>query len=247
MSYAQELLGAAMAKIQAALKAVGSATAPAVSPALTREAPNSCLNCHAGIEEIASPAFGMSFPHKPHIVRQKLDCAKCHSIARRHGEFTAGKALCASCHHQDPGKDCGGCHGLQKTLYEGGDASGLKVPKDLMAEAGADCAACHLDKDKKVVRPGADACVACHDENYRKTFADWRETTSRLAAELRAAVHEVYKRPLDEPAKARLKSAEDLLRLLDTDGSSGIHNYPFLEEALTAAAKTVKELAAVKK
>ena len=247
MTYAQELLGAAVAKIRGALAAVGSTTSPAISPDLTRQSPSSCLSCHAGIEEIAAPAFGMSFPHKPHIIRQKLDCTKCHSIARKHGEFIANKAACASCHHQDPAQECGGCHGVQKALFEGGPWAGLKAPKDIMAQAGTDCAACHLDKDKKIVRPGADACIACHDENYRKTFDEWRETTRQRIAELRAAVHEAYKRAQDEPAKAKLKPAEDLLSFLDTDGSSGIHNYAFLEEALTAATKTVKELAAVKK
>jgi len=247
MAYAQELLGAAGDKVRAALRAVGSAYVPSISMALTRETPNSCLNCHAGIEEIASPVFGLSFPHKPHVIRQKLDCVKCHSISRKHGEFIATKASCASCHHQDPKKECAACHGLQKTLYEGGPLAGLKGPKDIMAEAGADCAACHLDEDNKIVRPGAGACVACHDENYRKTFADWRETTLKLVADLRAAVHEAYKRPLDEAAKAHVHSAEELLRLLDTDGSSGIHNFVFLEDALTAAVKTVRGLAALKK
>jgi len=247
MAYSQELLGAAEEKIRAALAAAGSSYVPKASPPLTREAPNTCLNCHAGIEEIVVPSFGMSFPHKPHLVGRKLDCAKCHSITRRHGEFIATKASCAACHHQDPAKECAACHGPQKTLYEGGTLAGLTIPKDIMAEAGADCAACHLDKDMKIVRPGAGACVACHGENYKKTFEEWRATTLKLAAELRAALHEVYKQPLDEAAKAQVKSAEALLRLLETDGSSGIHNYVFLEEALTAAAKTVRGTAAMKR
>ena len=247
MTYAQELLGAAVEKIKAALAAAGSAFVPTLSAELTRETPNSCLNCHAGIEEITPEAFGMTFPHKSHIVRQKLDCRKCHSNARKHGELTATKASCAVCHHQDSKKECASCHGLQKTLYEGGILAGLKVPKDMMAEAGTDCAACHLDKDRKVVRPDAGACVACHDENYRKTFQEWRDAIAKLAADLRAAVHEVYKQPLDEAAKAQLKPIEEILRAVETDGSTGIHNYPFLEEYLTAAAKTVKALTAAKK
>jgi hypothetical protein len=247
MTYAQELLGAAVEKIKAALAAAGSSFQPALSAELTRETPNSCLNCHAGIEEIASPAFGMDFPHKAHVVVQKLDCARCHSNARRHGELTASKAACTTCHHRDSKKECGACHGLQKNLYDGGTLAGVKIPKDLMAEAGADCAACHLDKDRKIVRPDAGACVGCHDENCRKTFEEWRGTALKLAAELRAALHELYKQPLDEAAKTQLKPVEEVLRLFDTDGSSGIHNFSFLEDRLTTAAKTVKGLAAVKK
>jgi hypothetical protein len=144
-------------------------------------------------------------------------------------------------------KACADCHGLQKTLYEGGTLAGLKVPKDIMAEAGTDCAACHLDKDRQVIRPDAGACVACHDENYRPTFQEWRDTVAKLAADLRAAIHDVSKHPLDGAAKAQLKPIEEILRSIEADGSAGIHNYLFLEETLTAAAKTVKALAAAKK
>ena len=96
-------------------------------------------------------------------------------------------------------------------------------------------------------RPDTGACVACHDENYRKTFQEWRDAIAKLAADLRAAVHEVYKQPLDESAKAQIRSIEEILRAVETDGSAWIHNYVFLEEYLTAAAKTVKALAAAKK
>jgi nitrate/TMAO reductase-like tetraheme cytochrome c subunit len=248
MTYAQDLLSAAVEKIRAALAAAGSAYAPALPAGLTRETPNACLNCHAGIEELSPEAFGMIFPHKAHVVGRKLDCEKCHSNARRHGELIASKASCAACHHLDlKTKTCAACHPLQQTLYEGGTLAGVRIPKDLMAEAGADCAACHLDKAQKVVRPDAGACVACHDENYRSTFQEWRETVAKRAADLRTILREAAKRPLDDAAKTALRTIETVLRTVETDGSGGIHNFAFFEDYLSAAAKTVRERTAVRK
>ncbi len=245
MTYSQELLGVSLGRIREALAAAGSEWEPELPEVLTRETPNACLNCHAGIEEMSPAAFGLTFPHRNHIIKQGMACAACHSNARRHGELTATKSSCAACHHEEPDKkDCGHCHSLQKTLYDGGPFEGLTVPKDIMAEAGADCAACHVDGAKKVVRPDAAACAACHDEAYRGTFEEWRTTVSRLLSEARAGLHELYKRPLIDAEKAQVRSIEKGLEALELDGSRGIHNFVFAEEFLTNAVKTIKSLGA---
>ena len=83
MTYSQELLTASLGKVRDALAAVGSSSRPEAMTLLTRETPNACLTCHAGIEEIDAPVFGLSFPHRKHAVAQKLACATCHSNARR--------------------------------------------------------------------------------------------------------------------------------------------------------------------
>jgi len=244
MTYSQELLGAALGLVRDALAAAGSGWKPEVPAVLTRETPNACLNCHAGIEELSPAVFGLTFPHRSHVVRQGMACAACHSNVRRHGELTATKDSCAACHHQAPVKDCGRCHALQKTLYGGGPLDGLTVPKDIMAEAGTDCAACHVDKEKRVIRPDAASCVACHDEDYRALFEEWRTTIGRLLTEVRAGLHEIYKEPLAEAVKAQVQAIERGLQALELDGSRGVHNYAFAEEFLTNAAKTIKSLGA---
>ena len=246
MTYSQELLTASLDKVREALAAAGSSYRPEAMTLLTRETPNACLSCHAGIEEIGATAFGLSFSHRRHAVVQKLDCATCHSNARRHGEMTATKASCAPCHHQESKKSCGDCHALQKTVYEGGTQGGVQIPKDIMAEAGAACADCHLDKAKQVVRPDGGACVACHDEKYRATFTEWRTGTSARVGEIRAALHEIYKRPLTDPEKAEVGRIEEALRWIDLDGSVGIHNYLFLDDYLTRLSGTVRSLSGKK-
>jgi nitrate/TMAO reductase-like tetraheme cytochrome c subunit len=242
MAYSQELLTASLEKIREALAAVGSSYRPEATTLLNRETPNACLTCHAGIEEITRPVFGLQFSHRKHAVGQKLECATCHSNVRRHGELTATKASCATCHHQETKKSCGECHALQKTLYEGGALGDISVPKDMMAEAGASCADCHLDKAKKVVRPDGGACVACHDEKYRATFTEWRNGVRGRVQEIRTALHALYKRPLADPEKAQVQKFEEALRTIDFDGSSGIHNYMFIDEFLTNTISSIKSL-----
>jgi nitrate/TMAO reductase-like tetraheme cytochrome c subunit len=243
MAYSQELLSAALERIREALAAAGSAYKPeAKSLRLTRETPNACLTCHAGIEDVAASAFGLPFSHRTHVVGRSLDCATCHSNAVRHGELTATKASCAPCHHEPLRKSCGQCHPFQKTVYEGGTLGDVQVPKDIMAEAGAVCADCHLDKSKKVVRPDGGACVACHDESYRATFSEWRAAIRGRVDEIRAALHVLYKRPLTEAEKAEAGRIEEALRTVDLDGSTGIHNHLFLDGQLTKMAAAVKLL-----
>ena len=242
MTYSQELLTSSLEKIREAMAAAGSPYRPEAMTLLTRETPNACLSCHAGIEEITAPAFGLEFSHGRHTVGQKLECATCHSNARRHGELTATRSSCASCHHQKPQKSCGQCHALQKTFFEGGALGEDTVPKDMMAEAGTACSDCHLDEAKKVVRPDGGACVACHDENYRKTFTEWRDAVRGRTERIRAALHDLYKRPLTDAGKAGVAKIEKALETIGLDGSSGVHNYLFVDEYLTKLEAQIKAL-----
>ncbi|MCJ7488092.1 MAG: cytochrome c3 family protein [Candidatus Aminicenantes bacterium] len=242
MAYSQELLTASLEKIREALAAAGSSYRPEATTLLNRETPNACLTCHAGIEEISPAVFGLQFSHRKHAVGQKLECKTCHSNVRRHGELTATKAFCATCHHREAKKSCGECHALQKTMFEGGALGEVTIPKDMMAEAGASCPDCHLDKAKKVIRPDGGACVACHDEKYRATYTEWRDGVRSRTDEVRSALHVLYKKPLTDPEKAEVLKIEEALGTIDLDGSSGIHNYLFIDEYLTKMSGTIKSL-----
>jgi len=233
ISYAQELLHAALGKIEAALKLAGSAYKPDRTSFKEQKIPNACLNCHQGIDETTGPAFGMNFPHKKHVAAQDLACEKCHSNAKRHGEIVAPKSYCTSCHHKEPQKECAACHTLQKTIYQGGTLGEAKIAKDAMAEAEIDCKTCHIDKQKAIVRPTSAPCVECHDKTFDKTFADWREGFRKKREEVRTALRAVNRKILSEPQKSELAAAEALLRALDQDGSLGVHNHAFADQALT--------------
>jgi hypothetical protein len=144
VEYSQELLSISYNKVTEALQVVDSSYKPEPFLAVSTEIPTQCSNCHAGIEEIDQKIFGLDFPHKKHLIEQKIQCDFCHSNIRKHGEFVATKQGCAVCHHRDTKKDCTGCHQIQTTFYQGGKVSGFDISKDIMAEAETDCTDCHL-------------------------------------------------------------------------------------------------------
>jgi len=243
ISYSQDLLLAAFQRIEDALQAAGSSYRPEKLLVEIAVAPGLCSQCHAGIEEINVEVFGLSFPHKTHVVGKKMECGLCHSNSRRHGEFIGSKKSCAGCHHQAAAKECGGCHFLQKTLYGGGMIEGFSVPKDLMAEAGADCDGCHERKDGRISRSDASTCAGCHEESYKKTFEEWRAAYKELRAGLEAALSEKKALSLSQEGKARLAEIEKAVQKLDQDGSSSVHNSQFIQDILTKLTKEIKSIA----
>jgi hypothetical protein len=241
MAYSQELLSASLRKIGEALQTAGSAYKPEPVALQPEQLPSQCAACHAGIEEINTSIFGMIFPHKSHLVARKIECAICHSNARKHGEFIATKQSCATCHHKDAQKDCGSCHSLQKTLFDGGALlEGVDVPKDTMSEAKVSCTDCHQDEKGKVVRPLPAKCADCHEESYAKTREEWQGTTKNLLNSLRAALAKMKSLALSEEEKSEIQRAEQLLQKIESDGSAGVHNFVFIEDVLTSLLKKVK-------
>jgi len=243
ISYSQDLLLAAVQRIEEALQAAGSSYRPEKLLIETAVAPGQCSECHAGIEEINTEIYGLSFPHKSHVVGKKMECGLCHSNSRRHGEFIGSKKSCAACHHQDAKKECGSCHSIQKTLYGGGTIEGFSVPKDLMAEGGADCDGCHERKEGRISRSDATTCVNCHEESYQKTFEEWQAAYKELRAGLEAALSEKKVLSLSQEGKARLTEIEKAVRELDQDGSSGVHNSQFIQDVLTKLTKDIRSIA----
>lgn len=242
VSFSQELLVAAHKSITDALELIGSRYRPEALPEVTDAVPTQCSNCHAGIEEINAPVFGMSFPHKSHLLEQKIDCSTCHSNVRKHGEFIASKQSCAVCHHKEQQRDCGGCHQLQKTINQGGQLSGLEIPADIMAEAETECTDCHRNDQGQIFRSNADKCTDCHDDEYREMFSDWQKTTRELLRRLTEKIAEKKKQGLSQENRRELGRIERIVWDIRTDGSTGIHNFMFIEELLSDLTAKVEAL-----
>jgi nitrate/TMAO reductase-like tetraheme cytochrome c subunit len=242
MAYSQELLSASYSKLQEALQLINSSSKLESFVASAKEVPTQCSYCHTGIEEITVPIFGLNFPHKSHLFEQKIQCSTCHSNIQKHGELTASKQSCAGCHHQDPKKDCGICHLLQKTFFQGGSSAEVEIPKDKMFEAGVDCSGCHVNAEKQIIRPDGKKCVDCHENKYADTFTEWQNSIKALIHEIKAAFKEKEKTRLFDQEKTQLLKAHQALEKIELDGSFGVHNYPFLEEALTNLKNTVNSL-----
>jgi nitrate/TMAO reductase-like tetraheme cytochrome c subunit len=242
IAYSQELLSSAFARIKEALKAVGSGYSPVSASFQPARIPTLCANCHTGIEDVRKDIWGLSFPHRPHLLDRNLSCDQCHSNIRRHGELIASKAGCTACHHQDTKRNCTDCHLLQKTLSEGGQLDGLTVLRDSMSEAGVACTDCHLDSQHKIFRSDAGKCVECHEEGYRQTFSQNKQEIAALLQSLEEAIALGKKLSLSAEEKASLAAAERLLRLIKEDGSRGAHNVSAIKSVLTTFTEKVKSL-----
>jgi hypothetical protein len=241
VTFSQELMLASYNKMLEALRIIGSRYAPQAFQIISGEIPTLCANCHAGIEEINKEIFGLNFPHKKHLIEQKIDCSRCHSNARTHGEFIATRKSCASCHHQAPGaiSDCGNCHKLQQTFYQGGVMDGEEIPKDIMAEAEVECLDCHMGDNKEIYRSDKGKCAECHDEDYAGMHTEWQSSIRELMSSLTDSLNAKRKQRLSAQDKEDLRKIENKLQKIKLDGSIGIHNYMFIEEALADLAKQI--------
>ncbi|MCK4758598.1 MAG: cytochrome c3 family protein, partial [Candidatus Aminicenantes bacterium] len=242
MRYSQELLQAAYNIMTEALDLIKSSYEPEAFLVSSREIPTECANCHAGIEEISSPIFGIQFSHNRHLIEEKIPCSTCHSNVRKHGEFIATKKNCASCHHEESPKDCIACHTIQKTFYQGGTVNGLQVPEDIMSHVEVFCSDCHFGEGDQVVRSNKNKCLDCHEEDYLELFSEWQDSVKGLIRDVRSALKESKKLKLSEAEKAELLKIENVLQKIEFDGSLGIHNFPFIEEFLSTSQKTLKSL-----
>jgi hypothetical protein len=240
MTYSQELLQAAYDTMVEALRIVGSSYKLQSFQASAKEVPSQCGACHAGIEEINAQIFGLDFPHKNHLAEQKIQCSTCHSNATKHGELVATKKSCAACHHQKTEKGCTVCHKIQKSLYEGGEVDGQNIPADTMFEAKVECAGCHLLQPNQISRSDKNKCLDCHEKGYDEIFLDWQNSVKKLILSLKAEIGAKKTLRLSEEQNTQLLKIEQLLQKIELDGSYGIHNFSFVEQALTNYQKTLK-------
>ncbi len=242
VEYSQELLTATYNILVEALNVIGSSYKPEAFLGLAKEIPTQCSNCHTGIEEINTQIFGLDFPHKKHLIEQKIQCSTCHSNVRKHGEFVASKHGCAVCHHKDIEKDCTFCHQLQTTIYEGGQLNGHRIPKDIMFEAEIECIGCHLDSRDQIYRPDKNKCVDCHEEEYGDIFLEWQNSVKDLIRSLKNTLTKRKKLSLPKEQQVLVLNIEKSLEKIELDGSSGIHNYSAIEEMLTNFQKTLESI-----
>jgi hypothetical protein len=242
VTFSQGLFMAAYDKMLEALLVIDSRYKPQTFQIVSGEIPTLCANCHAGVEEFSTEIFGMHFPHKKHLIEQKIECSSCHSNVRTHGEFIATKKSCAACHHEDTSTDldCGKCHKLQQTFYQGGVIDGEEIPKDIMAEAEVECLDCHLGSNKKIYRSDKGKCAECHDEDYAEMHTEWQLAIQELISALTNAINAKKMQELSPQEKEDLQKIESKLHNVKLDGSIGIHNYMFIEETLGGLKKQIE-------
>jgi nitrate/TMAO reductase-like tetraheme cytochrome c subunit len=204
-----------------------------------------CFECHNfGIERVTSTEE----MHKVHNEgRHKIECFSCHGTVH-HGPTAQAAKLeqfeCSKCHTDQ--------HGVQRRTYlhkEGqpdvpvttGDAPAVSP----MFLAHVDCTGCHIKARPVSVRPDSgatvkvatpEACDACHKPGLGAEMIPlWQKTTHRLydqvEADLKAADTEIT----SADGRAALDEVRKLQQMVRADGSWGVHNPRYTQQALEQA------------
>ena len=167
VAYADRLLRAAVDLTRRAVSAGGLPFVvgqPDLGPSLDE---NACLSCHVGVERQQGTYAGRRFPHEPHVVRGRLECASCHTPLAEHGGITLASAQsCDGCHHRavEP-TSCARCHagagGAPAAPVE--HAMG-RFPHTIHQNAGFPCAMCHTPP---AMHAAAVQCASCHGPHHQ--------------------------------------------------------------------------------
>ncbi len=212
-----------------------------------------CLNCHAERYELMPP---QTVFHGTHVSKRRIECLQCHDPIE-HGTMSMSEQMLASA-------NCSACHGessytLQEKVYAGVAADGLEPEPDVMYAAGVSCAGCHLHEGVAVHAKGelgqkaaaTRGCIDCHGETAYGAMLDmWQTDVRETVAELKGRMQQLYGRhaALESDgvlaAEPGLASELDTLRerteadvaMVETDGSLGVHNYPYITAILDRAA-----------
>ncbi len=232
IAFASKLMDKSRQFAQKGLDAVNSKAKLPYYESETNLVPGECSNCHVGVERVQKNVFGWKFSHFNHLGKQGLTCNRCHSHQRTHGELIIVKKDCMNCHHpadaDHSAYDCKTCHIIQQEMYTGKtNFSTFKIPNVMVEDIG--CTECHLDDNDKLFRPDKKVCTKCHEEDYEEMFVEWKTTTLDLLKQLRKKVT-ANKLRKGHPAY-------DTLRILEKDGSKGIHNPELYEKLVEEALK----------
>jgi hypothetical protein len=206
-----------------------------------------CVNCHDS-PEILADADDMELLHEIHVGEQNAGCFDCHRpIKHEQIEFLDPvREACFICHPHH--------HDYQKQLLIGRERQGIMNVPGLMYDVKTNCIGCHIEKrfikGEKVLHGSAEACVACHTENYYGMLKEWKDTIKEeleYALEIekdaeqaiRAAEDMVSMEKLNQ-AKGMLRKGQENLRLVEYGG--GVHNYKYSIVLLDSAMNNFEDL-----
>ncbi len=187
-----------------------------------------CSKCHGDITRTVKQIYGLNFPHYKHVKEQKLQCSRCHSNKKKHGTILVKRSDCISCHHEDHTENCSSCHKVQEAVYTSKlDFSTLEMPNSMAADVS--CVDCHVGEEQKIILPDEKSCSNCHDEDYEEFYFNWMEQTTDL--------FKMLERKIKTENLPKTHRAVRLLKFLQQDGSSGIHNPDLYERLIEEALK----------
>ncbi len=223
IKYSDDLISAADSLLNDAMKLAKSK----VRFVKTRNiVPNECSNCHAGIENVTVDYKGYKYPHKTHVLKNKMSCFECHSNQNKHGELIYSKNKCDNCHHSESNQEkCSACHNGETAIYNG-KAFGANSPGP-MKQADVGCTDCHVEEGK-VIRPKINVCENCHEKEYTQTAKDWQD---EYLSDFNDLVNKLKKLKHLKRNKTLLRLSKDV-KFLQYHSGKGIHNHELLMDRL---------------
>lgn len=201
-----------------------------------------CESCHKNFSGIPENIKYKSilFSHKLHTQKNNLSCTECH-VSIDFSKIQIKNNVCAGCHHKNElSKNCAKCHPVQSNTYSGSILGG-KFDEDIMKSAGTSCEDCHNPSKTMVSRPKDNVCQGCHDASYTSMKTDWVKEIKTKSAKISSLIKSFNSNIADND-KQKIQKAKNLISLIKTDGSKGIHNYMVLSSLLDKSIKELNEI-----
>jgi nitrate/TMAO reductase-like tetraheme cytochrome c subunit len=241
IQFADKLLVGSYGIMNEALKMVGSTKQLPEFKSSSEFVPNECYNCHAGIQETKVKVFGKDFSHNTHIVKQRLQCNKCHSNDTKHGQLILTENSCNNCHHSNAktNETCNSCHPVQNQTYNG-TLFGSNQP-DIMKQGNVRCNDCHLGTSG-IFKPDSKICVKCHDADYANTLSEWKKDVYARLKEAENLLNEVKNKNLSEEDKAVVNDTRKLISTINSNPSLYVHNNDLLSTLLSGKIKLLTKM-----
>ncbi len=144
-----------------------------------------CFDCHDYSEEMLKKGDDRKLMHESHVASQEAHCFECHEpIEHRETEFMdVARRNCSVCHPDH--------HVQQKMLIAGTGGTGMDQDYPIRHfNMKVNCFGCHTKdsadmKGVKVMAGNPDNCAACHTEREKKLVEKWKSDVLDVIEEAR--------------------------------------------------------------
>lgn len=196
---------------------------------------------------------GVEPNHKFHIEEVGLNCVDCHLGVAHKGELhnLPEMETCFGCHETEREKDanisapdtmeCEKCHKLQVDIQAGTFAKEQGVDNLKWYMESLACTDCHTDP---YARPNTDTCVQCHDSSYGDLLVMFQDTFESRLSNIAKDYKALFKERLEmsEGKRALFLDLKRLVRAMQMDGSSGMHNPDYFSMMMDKAEALIEEI-----
>lgn len=196
---------------------------------------------------------GVEPNHKFHIEEVGLNCVDCHLGVAHKGELhnLPEMETCFECHETEREKDanisapdtmeCEKCHKLQVDIQAGTFAKAQGVDNLKWYMESLACTDCHTDP---YARPNTDTCVQCHDSSYGDLLVMFQDTFKSRLSNIEKDYKELFQERLEmsEGKRALFLDLKRLVRAMQMDGSSGMHNPDYFSMMMDEAETLIEEI-----